>query len=122
MGVTAIKRIVNQTGDTVHLTNHENPGTNKTIDPRATVACDVWIPWCTSQADFDHNHYLTVAAGSRTTWMWQSSEASGDRVRVSPVGMFQANQTPIDGDASVNGNRTLYIRPYGFLEMERLPS
>jgi len=121
MGVTAIKQIINQTSGTASVFNHENTGTNKeNIPAGAAVACDMWIPWCTSQADFDYNHYLRVVAGSRTTWIWQNKDNSGDRVRVSPEGRFQNNQTPIDGDATVNGNRILYIRASGLLEMERI--
>lgn len=122
MGVTAIKQIVNQTNGTADITNYENTRTNQTVPAGASVACDIWIPWCTSQADFEHNHYLKVVAGLRTTWVWQNKDHSGDQVRASPEGRFQINQTPIEGDSGVDGNRILYIRGSGLLEMARMRS
>lgn len=108
MGVTAIKHITNNSPQTVFIHNHENPSNSVTINPNSTATIDIWIPWCTSQSDWQWNHYLSVELPntSRTLyWIWQQDNF----VRYSTDGQFHDQGTHVPGVAQIDADRLLTI-------------
>ncbi len=95
MGVTAIKRIENNTEGRMAIWNRES-GQYAVAPPREAVDCNMWIPWCTSSNDFKRSHYMVIGRPGYTTggdnvyyippkyywWVWQH----GDFVRCSTGG------------------------------------
>jgi hypothetical protein len=138
MGVTAIKRIFNEsTSSSVVITNLENPGKagnrvslGSSSTPAGFANCDMWIPWCTSGEDFTHNHYIKVEVyglATRTSppsvivtyRIWQAAHSDGDFVRVSTGPNYVDPGEHIRGISEVNGDRALFIKN-GFVELQRL--
>ena len=95
MGVTAIKRIENNTEGRMAIWNRES-GQYAVATPCEAVDCNMWIPWCTSSNDFKRSHYMVIGRPGYTTggdnvyyippkyywWVWQH----GDFVRCSTGG------------------------------------
>lgn len=117
MGVTAIKSISNRHAtELYYVSNLEHPadtgGEGKTlqIQPGETKACNMWIPWCTSQNDFDNNHRIIIVPLAFdvipvTFTIWQD----GDYVRYSKDGLFHENGDFVPGNCTVNGDRSVDI-------------
>jgi len=110
MGITAIKHITNNSSQAVFIHNHENPSNSVTINPNSTATIDIWIPWCTSQSDWQWNHYLSVEqpnASSTLCWIWQQDNF----VRYSTDGQFHDQGTHVPGVAQIDADRLLTINP-----------
>jgi hypothetical protein len=110
MGVTAIKSITNTHANlTYRVKNRENSNDPElTIAPGQVTPCNMWIPWCTSEKDFDNHHIqiLEVSAGLvQPIAIWQD----GDYVRYSKEGVFQPNGNLVLGASYVNGDRSVVI-------------
>src|SRR5579884_3756994 len=108
MGITAIKHITNTAAQPVYLRNHENPPNSATVVPNSTGNTNIWIPWCSSQSDWQNNHYLSIEQpdGGRTLcWIWQQD----DYVRFCTDGQFHNQGQPIPGVAYINADRSLTI-------------
>jgi hypothetical protein len=126
MGITAIKKIVNQSTDVVTVDDHENPDVSVSANPRTTTDCNMWIPWCTSPGDFDGNHYIKVSGTDPSTavtpkWIWQHYVwRDGDFVRYSTDGCYHAPGDRMPGDPSVNGDRTLTIDADGGISLSKM--
>jgi phosphatidylserine/phosphatidylglycerophosphate/cardiolipin synthase-like enzyme len=124
MGVTAIKRFINQTSGTLTLQDHEHPdhpGNSSTAAPSAVAACDMWIPWCGSNGDFAGRKYITLNAadGSVRAYIWQAQHGDGDYVRVATSGRYEDPGRHINGVAQVDGDRELAVSPDGSLTLYR---
>ncbi|GHO68393.1 hypothetical protein KSC_072850 [Ktedonobacter sp. SOSP1-52] len=113
MGVTAIKRIVNNysSGITVGVKDHENNSLPVIALGAGIADCDMWIPWCTSQADFDAGHYISITGGETNLYLWQEARADGDFVRFSTSGYTSC--APVLHYANVNGDRVLILDERG---------
>ena len=110
MGITAIKHITNNSSQPVYVHNHENPPNSVTINPNNTATIDIWIPWCTSQSDWQWNHYLSLEqpGASRTLcWIWQQDNF----VRYSTDGQFHGQGAHVPGVAQIDADRFLTINP-----------
>src|SRR6266849_3709901 len=110
MGITAIKHITNNSSQPVYIHNHENPSNSVTINPNNTATIDIWIPWCTSQSDWQWNHYLSVEqpnAPRTLCWIWQQDNF----VRYSTDGQFHDQGTYVPGVAQIDADRLLTINP-----------
>jgi len=123
MGVTAIKHFDNESAGSVFVRNVERAD-NWEIRTGFAGAVDIWIPWCVSQVDFDHNHYLMIEFRQpvRTYWVWQSNERFEDRVRYNTEGRWKPAASPVPGDAGVDGNRSVELRKDGTLFFSRVAS
>jgi hypothetical protein len=127
MGVTAIKTIVNTTHFPVIVRSYENDnprnrvrveGIAPNLDPRenhVNANCDIWIPWCNSQEDFEHGKYILVRLiydyplPESKFWFWQNGgwiyftrndRWYPDRRNISDL---------LSGDPYVDGERILVI-------------
>jgi len=117
MGITAIKGLINNSNAPVTLQDYENPsagGNNITVPsppPGALGPCYMWIPWCTSQNDFNHNHYIMLIGAElgATYYIWQD----GDFVRYSREPAYTPNGPHVPGYAPVNGDRIVSVNPQG---------
>jgi hypothetical protein len=121
MGVTAIKHFDNESAGTVVVRNVER-AQRWEINSGATMGVDIWIPWCVSQVDFDHNHYLMIefSEPARTYWVWQSNEAWQDRVRYHTEAKWKPEASPVPGTAEVNGDRSVEFRSDGTISFSRV--
>lgn len=139
MGVTAIKKIVNESSSpTVVITNLENPGKpgnrvslGSRTSHEGSKECDMWIPWCTSGEDFRSNHYIKVEVYGRATrnnppqvvakyHIWQASHHGyGDYVRVATGPNYVIPGDRIRGYSEVNNDRVLIIKD-GYVELQRI--
>lgn len=129
MATTAIICLVNLTPSTLTLRNRERKGwdCNTTFARSSTTAwkdrnagadsyacCNMWVPWCTSQGDFDGGRVISIERhvpldrpddeGEVLGWIWQGNQADGDLVRHSRSGYEQPGR-PIPGAARVSGDR-----------------
>ena len=128
MGVTSIRKVINNSTDTVRIDDHENSNASVVVGPRQTIdqdVCNIWIPWCTSEGEFNGGHFLVLTGTSPDTavrpwWIWQQWQPwwtggdGSDRVRCSRDGRFhnvKFNWVP--GDSRVNGDREVVINEDG---------
>jgi hypothetical protein len=110
MGVTAIKRIINESSSNSVVINLEN-GNRVAVGAGGSMACDIWIPWCASVGDFQHNHFIRVEGTSLPTHrIWQAHHSDGDFVRATTGPNYVIPGTHINGHSKVNGDRVLVIR------------
>jgi hypothetical protein len=120
MGVTAIKHFMNESGANVNVINAERGHEwDLAPDPHPQNA-EIWIPWCTSQVDFDWNHYMVITTHSRTYWIWQSNEGGQDRVRYNHEGRWKPRAPGVPGHSGVNGDRMVRVLSDGSIQFERL--
>jgi hypothetical protein len=130
MGVTAIKHIDNDSEFNIDIKNKER-GQHFLVHAHSTAGgnldVDIWIPWCTSQVDFNNNHYIMVTKLDKVTeqpvgtyWVWQNNENSRDRVRFNTEGKWKQYASSVPGDASVDGNRSLEILSDGTMNFSRI--
>jgi hypothetical protein len=119
MAVTAIKGFKNYTRETVTIRNVERNEKRYVGGNGGTLAFDIWIPWCTSQSDFDWNHYMTIdiPAPQRKDWIWQHDIGGDDRVRQSQNG-WQDEAPPVHGISTTGGDRYVIIYENGYVEFE----
>ena len=124
MGVTIIKKFMNMS-DAVVVVNNVERGHQWEIRPHGPhdpepPTTEIWIPWCVSQVDFDHNHYMKIRTKSRTYWVWQSKEGGEDRVRYNTEGRWTPRATSVPGHPWVDGDRRVYINPDESITFEKL--
>jgi len=116
VAVTAIRSIRNSNGDSYFVKNNENPndtgGPGKSLGVASgqTVPCNMWIPWCTSEADFEGGHFIIMSPVAFNEVpvvfvIWQE----GDYVRYSKDGLFHPNGDLVPGHASVGGDHDVQI-------------
>lgn len=108
MGVTAIKRIDNESRWEIWVNNSESQGDNRRLPPGTFADSDMWIPWCTRQGEFDA-HHITVTGGRTWYAIWQSWKHDGDRVRCSVGDKYYEPGDWIEGESEVNGDRRLVL-------------
>lgn len=110
MGVTAIKRIINESSSDSVVINLEN-GNRVAIGPGGSMPCDIWIPWCASVEDFQHNHFIRIeGANLQTHRIWQARHSDGDFVRATTGSNYAIPGFRINGHSKVDGDRVLVIR------------
>jgi hypothetical protein len=121
MAVTAIKGFKNYTEATVTVTNAERNDDRTVGGNGGTLAFDIWIPWCTSQSDFNWNHYMTIdiPVPRYKYWIWQHDVGGDDRVRQSQNG-WQYAAPPVSGISSTGGDRYVIIYGNGLVEFEEI--
>jgi hypothetical protein len=118
MAITAIRSIRNLVGGSVYnVGNQEQPndtggrGHSLLVRSGSVVACNIWIPWCNSQVDFDNHHKIVVVpdgvgAVPILFAIWQQ----GDYVRYTRDGLFYDNGALVHGNCTVGGDRSVEIR------------
>jgi hypothetical protein len=118
MAVTAIRSIRNRVtgGAEYHVRNQENPndtggrGHDLTVRSGQVIQCNMWIPWCVSQNDFDNHHkILIVPTAFQTIPAFFSIWQQGDYVRYSRDGLFHANGDLVPGNSTAGGDRSVDI-------------
>lgn len=110
MGVTAIKRIINESSSDSVVINFEN-GNRVEVGAGSSMPCDIWIPWCASVGDFQHNHFIKIEGTNlQTHRIWQARHSDGDFVRATMGPNYVSPGTPINGHSKVDGDRVLVIR------------
>ena len=125
--ITTVKRIVNSTNDWLYIQNHENPNNSGhfiVLPPGTSGAVVMWIPWCTSQADFQADHFIEIGNWTqvgnllnpvREYIIWQHDRGTwwgkdGDHVRFSTDGQWHdMNGNWIGGVSNVDGGRNLTV-------------
>ena len=123
MAITNIKRIINTSRAFFVVSNHHNP--SDTNDPSSQVAPDgffihdMWVPWCSSQNDFNAGQFISITSGktnnpgafSFTIWQHNCPHLDGDQVRFSTDGAFhdcsERNQVP--NESVAGGDRFVTI-------------
>jgi hypothetical protein len=134
MGVTAIRRIRNESRSRFEIQTLES-GRPITIYQTASSPVDIWIPWATTEDQWDGHRIMAAAYrrytdGTRVYWrryaIWQGIQddrvdrvrctygeptvVNGALVREAPFPQY-ANPGPvIPGVSRVNGGRVLYVR------------
>lgn len=131
MGITAIKRVVNNSRFTVEIANLENPNKFRnggTVNPNSSLAVDIWIPWAATMAEF-RNHHIIVEAkqGTRLVRRFeihQRADVDGDFVRMADVRLDGSDsgfvRTHIGGLANVDGDRRMIISATGDISLQRI--
>src|SRR4051812_45803557 len=124
MGVTSFHEVRNNSPFVVRIASRERP--QQTGGGFLELAAgdwrdnlDIWIPWCTSAAEFP-GHHLDIDVGGHTFAIWQRNVDGVDRVRVSSSGWSSPGEE-IAGTAVVDGDRTLICSRWG-LESQRRTS
>ena len=117
MAITAIRAVRNLLlNDVYFVRNQEQPndtggkGHALEVDPGAVLTCNMWIPWCRSQEDFDWHHKIIVVPVVNDQIpvvfnIWQE----GDYVRYSRDGLFKSNGDLVPGNCTVGGDRSVEI-------------
>ena len=120
MGVTAIKRVINQSPLVGQIINLENPGkcgNSGNIAAHSTLEVDMWIPWCSDAENLGQDS-ITVRVGlgrlQRSWSIYQRADHDGDFVRLMDIsepgnlGDFHSGRR-IGGLARVDGDRDMII-------------
>ncbi|WP_130733606.1 hypothetical protein [Flavobacterium sp. J27] len=104
-GVTAIKKIVNRTNQSVEVRKRDNINDIAIVKPLWEVYEDIWIPWVFHEQDFEEKVIqITYLRDNRTVYLWQI----GEKVRYSNFG-FDAFAKPVNGISKPDGDRMLVI-------------
>lgn len=109
--VTNVKRWVNKTDEDIEVwkTDHSGGRTREDycrIPPGEQRDKDMWIPWATSQAEYNR-HHATIRIGDQDRFfIWQQE----GYVRFNTVDAFIAHGPAIPGFPVTRGNRTLLVR------------
>jgi hypothetical protein len=140
MGVTAIKRIRNESQCRFGISSTEGweAGAYTYFGPRSSRSVDIWIPWATTEDEWENHRLRALAYGKRadgTTVLlrsyaiWQGVQVDRvDRVRCTyaeatraadgSVRYAASDTAPyanpgafIPGVSRVNGDRVLYVHP-----------
>lgn len=123
MGVTAIKRLVNETNRTIRMQCLENRGwdsNNAYALPGKSDTCNMWIPWCIgSDQWWKHHIWLawTLAPGTpqyKFFYIWQN----GDFVRSTTDHRWKSADHRIPGESGVNGDRILVVKSLDPIRVE----
>lgn len=132
VGVTAIKVLVNNTDKWIYVQNHESPNQHfsfevmppkNLLSPYNEYGVNIWVPWCTSQGDFDNGHFLEIGSWdanneplTKKYVIWQHDRwggwwgGDGDHIRFSRDGRWHnINGNWVPGANYVNGDRLLRI-------------
>ncbi len=126
MGITAFKALYNMSDAWVYLTNLENARSYYCPPARpgqtTRTSLDEWIPWCTSQQDFDNLHYIEMCmklpnGTSRCYVIWQGNESDGDFVRYSDDGYYHKKAHPVPGVYQIDGDRIIIVKGDYFFEV-----
>jgi hypothetical protein len=132
MGVTAIKKVVNDSGLTAMIRNTENPdkfGNGGDVPPNTSLEVDMWIPWARTSVEF-RTHHISVVLKQGETWVrsfaiWQAAHFDGDFVRVAEgipddfELVYAEPGTRIAGDSSVDKDRSLVVAANGDISLVR---
>jgi hypothetical protein len=126
MAVTAIRSIRNLVkGQVYNVRNQEQPndtggrGNALSVNGGEVVACNMWIPWCNNQADFDNHHKIIIVPTAVNVLpvlfaIWQQ----GDYVRYTRDGLFHNNGALVPGNSTVGGDRSVEIRGTGLFDAD----
>lgn len=110
MSTTTITEIVNHTTQAISIFNEENPsqtgGFATRLGPGETFRTDMWVPWCTQEADFS-GHRIEIGTSGASFLIWQANEPDGDHVRVATDGFFHYTGAWAPGNNAVGGNRRI---------------
>jgi hypothetical protein len=117
--ITAIREFKNSLKSPIELYRVRTRELVK-VGANASVSCNVWIPWCDTQRQFDAGEHIvlrTPAVWAKTyfiwaqpfIWIWQQ----GDYVRYSRDGKFHFNGERVPGDSRVDGDRALELSADG---------
>jgi hypothetical protein len=94
------------------------------LPPGTSGAVVMWIPWCTSQADFQADHFIEIGNWTqvgnllnpvREYIIWQHDRGTwwgkdGDHIRFSTDGQWHdMNENWIGGVSAVDGDRNLTV-------------
>ena len=117
MAVTAIRSIRNSSESEPYFArNHENqndtggPGKSLEINSGEVVQCNMWVPWCATQEDFDNRHKISIVplAFNEIPVTFTIGQ-QGDYVRYSKDGLFHDEGEPVPGNNTVGGDRAIQI-------------
>ncbi len=105
IGITAIKKFVNRTGQKIEIRKRENFNDMIQLKPHWESMEEIWIPWVVSEQEFD-DKVLEVyyEQDDRRVFIWQI----GDKVKFSNFG-FDYYAKPINGVCKADGDRMLII-------------
>jgi hypothetical protein len=123
VGVTALKRLVNWSGQTLQLRNIENPGTrghDVPVGPDEEIEIDMWVPWAPEADDFPAHHLEVVLDGTPRAAIWQAAREDGDYVRASRHRTWEPLRCLVQGNAEVDGERIISIASGGEVHLQRL--
>lgn len=121
MGVTSIIRVQNASDFRVQFQNQQSPtkkGNFGTVWPGKVFECEMWVPWCTNEADYMNGHYISLTLhddlGPRHYFqIWQAAGPDGDFVRLRPIRGDGSEHfgpaRPIAGISRVDGERGLLV-------------
>jgi len=128
VGITGIKQLINNFSQQITMTDLENSslapvvvgptrsGGNSQVTTTSQQPCDMWVPWCTSQSDYDKgHHYISLEVpGVATYSIWQAAQSDGDFVRYS-TGGYQNPGNHLSYASRVNGNqdRCIFVNSSG---------
>ncbi|MFN8314738.1 MAG: hypothetical protein U0289_18165 [Cyclobacteriaceae bacterium] len=109
MGVTSIKKFVNETNYSWVIHNLENPAQSIEVRAGQTVEYEMWIPWAATPYEWNHKRIVLIPKMDQPEWsVWQRASSDGDKIRA--WHNWQELNPVIQGDSSVDGNRNLHIK------------
>lgn len=117
MAITTITSLENESAGGVYIQDYENPdwtGNSAHVSSDQTGYCNMWIPWCTSVADFNDGHYIEIEgegdnAISQKYWIWQESIWWDDRIRYNTERYYKLSAPAVPGANWTGGNRSVEI-------------
>ena len=127
MAITAIKSVKNSVDNLFYVKNVENPndtggiGHALEVPPGQTIVCNMWIPWCDTQDQFDHGSSLGKGpAHILISFLWSSTQGGpippqfaiwqqGDYVRYSRNALFKRDGDLVMGNNTVGGDRSVEV-------------
>lgn len=116
LGVAAIKAILNTTGSTVTVKDHEDPakaGHYVQVPANEDRACDMWVPWCNNPTDFLGAHYITLEGSGlpdRKVWIWQFDSY----IRFTTFEQWVERARHVPGSNWGSKNKVVLVMPTGF--------
>ena len=111
MAITSIRSFRNLIGgETYGVRNNEESQEPLIVASGEAKACNMRIPWCNNQGEFDKNHYIISAPYVQGTVparfaIWQE----GDYVRYSRDSFFKPDGNLVPGNCTVGGDRSVEI-------------
>jgi hypothetical protein len=117
MGVTAIRKVRNNSNSIASIVNNETPDDTKggKGDVQANSEKDLymWIPWCTDSGGFAKHHIQIDMGDGRHFSIWQANLGGSDHVRLSTDNSWHNPGDLVPGSSQVDGDRTLVIDDQG---------
>lgn len=106
IGITAIKEIINNSKETLHIIKKENPNHDLlTIFSGNTSVHEIWVPWVTNQNEFNEKVIeITFEESNKKISIWQN----GNTVRYSKNG-FSNGGFAVAPMQKTDGDRKLTI-------------